>query len=146
MDKIDLEIIDELVKDGRASHREIARAIGVSEGTIRRRLKNMLDDDLIQVRAVTGPLGRKGGHHCIVEIFADPNMIDSVLEDVSRMEEVSYAVSAAGRCSIIIWVDTKDFDAFGQFLTQQLRPTPGIVRTESHIVLSVAKDREGRFG
>ena len=39
MDELDTKIIAMLQEDGRASNAGIARRVGVSEGTVRRRLK-----------------------------------------------------------------------------------------------------------
>ena len=55
MDLIDKQIIDILQDDGRSSNAAIARDVGVSEGTVRRRLKKLIDDDYIKVIAITEP-------------------------------------------------------------------------------------------
>ena len=52
MDSLDREIIQLLQENGRLNNAEIARAIGVSEGTVRRRLKRLRDDSVIKVVAV----------------------------------------------------------------------------------------------
>lgn len=52
MDELDQEIIRLLQLDGRASNAEIARAVGVSEGTVRRRLRQLIRDELLRVMAV----------------------------------------------------------------------------------------------
>ena len=53
MDSFDRNIIEILESDGRASNAEIARSIGVSEGTIRRRLKKLIDNKTILVLAIS---------------------------------------------------------------------------------------------
>ena len=52
MDELDRKIIALLQLDGRASNAKIAREVGVSEGTVRRRLRKLLDDDVVRVVAV----------------------------------------------------------------------------------------------
>ena len=52
MDELDLKIIGILQSDGRASNAKIARAVGVSEGTVRRRLRRLIKDDIVHVVAV----------------------------------------------------------------------------------------------
>ncbi len=52
MDTLDREIIQLLQVNGRLNNAEIARAISVSEGTVRRRLKRLRDDSVIKVVAV----------------------------------------------------------------------------------------------
>ena len=55
MDELDAKIIAMLQEDGRASNASIARNVGVSEGTVRRRLKRLVDDNFIQVIAMLNP-------------------------------------------------------------------------------------------
>src|SRR5262249_49532383 len=43
LDEIDLGLIEALAKDGRQSNREVGRQLGVSEGTIRSRLRRLED-------------------------------------------------------------------------------------------------------
>ena len=43
MDQIDRKIVSMLGRDGRLSNAQMARELDVSEGTIRRRVKNLLD-------------------------------------------------------------------------------------------------------
>ena len=52
MDELDRKIISLLQLDGRASNAKIAREVGVSEGTVRRRLR----------RDATGAYGVAGSH------------------------------------------------------------------------------------
>ena len=55
MDKLDKNIIEILKSDGRISNAEIARNLNVSEGTIRRRIKIMKSEDILNVYAVPNP-------------------------------------------------------------------------------------------
>ena len=52
MDELDRKIIALLQMDGRASNAKIAREVGVSEGTVRRRLRRLIEDDVVNVVAV----------------------------------------------------------------------------------------------
>ena len=52
MDELDRKIIALLQLDGRASNAKIAREVGVSEGTVRRRLRKLVLDDVVRIIAV----------------------------------------------------------------------------------------------
>ena len=52
MDELDRKIIALLQLDGRASNAKIAREVGVSEGTVRRRLRRLIKEDVVKVVAV----------------------------------------------------------------------------------------------
>jgi Lrp/AsnC family transcriptional regulator for asnA, asnC and gidA len=49
MDELDRKIMALLQMDGRASNAKIAREVGVTEGTVRRRLGKLLEDDFIEI-------------------------------------------------------------------------------------------------
>ena len=55
MDTLDRKIIALLESNGRASNARIARDVGVSEGTVRRRLKRLIQDNIINVVALPDP-------------------------------------------------------------------------------------------
>ena len=52
MDELDRKIIALLQLDGRASNAKIAREVSVSEGTVRRRLRRLVNDDVVKIIAV----------------------------------------------------------------------------------------------
>ena len=52
MDELDQDIIDLLQANGRASNARIARKVGVSEGTVRRRLRRLTQENIVKVIAV----------------------------------------------------------------------------------------------
>ena len=55
MDELDAKIIATLRQNGRASNAGIARSAGVSEGTVRRRLRRLIDEEHIFVAAIPNP-------------------------------------------------------------------------------------------
>ena len=52
LDEIDGKLIELLQRNGRASNIELARQMGVSEGTIRRRFRNLVKEEVIRVVAI----------------------------------------------------------------------------------------------
>ena len=55
IDGVDCAIIQLLQKDGRITNIEIARKLKVSEATVRARMKRLIDDEIIQIVAVSDP-------------------------------------------------------------------------------------------
>ena len=86
MDELDSQIIRNLQKDGRASNAGIARDVGVSEGTVRRRLKRLVQDEFIQVVALPDP-GKMGlESQALVGVQVDPDKVEKVADDLSDLE------------------------------------------------------------
>src|SRR5689334_12737868 len=53
LDEIDLKLIELLQADGRTSNSRLARALGVTEATVRRRIAQLEDSRVMRVVAVT---------------------------------------------------------------------------------------------
>jgi Lrp/AsnC family transcriptional regulator for asnA, asnC and gidA len=57
VDDLDRQIIEALQENGRESFRRVASRLGVSEATVRSRYARLKNAGVIQVVAVTNPLG-----------------------------------------------------------------------------------------
>ncbi|MBI4311861.1 MAG: Lrp/AsnC family transcriptional regulator [Chloroflexi bacterium] len=139
MDELDKRIIELLQSDGRSSNARIARDVGVSEGTVRRRLRRLVQDEIIRVIAVPDP--EKMGYNTValVGIQADPDKIDDVAKLLAQMDETQYVSLTTGSFDIFIWVALPSSEALGNFLRRRVGMTPGIRRTETFVNLAIRK-------
>jgi len=55
IDTVDSQMIQLLQKDGRISNTAIAKKIGIAESTVRTRLKRLMDENIIQIVAMSNP-------------------------------------------------------------------------------------------
>ncbi len=96
MDELDRKIIALLQLDGRASNAKIAREVGVSEGTVRRRLRRLVKEDVVKVIAV--PNLEKLGYAttALIGISTGPGKSDAVADAISAMEEAHYVAITTG--------------------------------------------------
>lgn len=143
MDELDRKIISLLQENGRSSNARIARAIGVSEGTVRRRLKILVDDEIIQVVAMPNP--EKLGFRCeaIIGVQADPDKMDSVAEHLAQLEDVQFVTLTTGTYDIFTWVTVPSSDDLGILLRTKIGTIPGVRRTETFITLAFKKRSYG---
>ena len=84
MDELDRKIIQILQENGRASNARIARDVGVSEGTVRRRLQSLLQEGIIKVVALPDPEVLGYNTEALVGIQVDPDKIDEVARQLAR--------------------------------------------------------------
>ena len=139
MDELDAKIISMLQEDGRASNAGIARSVGVSEGTVRRRLKRLVDDNFIQVVAMLNP-GKMGiGAEALIGIQVDPEKVDEVSRAVSQLDEISWVAVTTGSYDIFAWATLESSESLGLFLRTKLGTIVGVRRTETFVSLSVKK-------
>ena len=140
MDELDLKIVDVLQHDIRAPNARIARKVGVSEGTIRRRLNRLIDENLIEFRVTASASGQARRSQSVVGIEVDPAKLDSVLQQVSEFDQVMFAASTTGAYDLLAWVGVESLDDLGHFLMKSVGKIPGVLRTETHVVLTMGKN------
>jgi len=139
MDELDAKIIAILQEDGRASNAGIARRVGVSEGTVRRRLKRLVDDDFIQVVAMLNPGMMGFGSEALIGVQVDPDKVDEVSRAISRLDEIDWVAVTTGSFDIFAWATLESSEILGLFLRTRLGVIPGVRRTETFVSLSVKK-------
>ena len=135
LDKIDKKINELLEVDGRTSNAFIAKEIGVSEGTIRRRLVKLLSGDYLHVNAVAN-LAKIGlDSQAIVGIKADADKVEQIVETLSQFQEVKWLTETAGQYDVFCWVALSTPKDLGVFLRDKLGGIAGLQRSETVVSL-----------
>ena len=143
MDELDQRIIGLLQMDGRLSNAEIARKLGVSEGTVRRRVGRLIQEAVIRVTAVPNIEKMGYGTTALVGVQTRPGRADDVAEALARLEEVHYAAVTTGAFDVFIWVGLESAQRLGDFLHTKVAPVEGVQRTETFINLAIKKRTYG---
>ena len=143
MDELDRKIVTLLRDNGRASNAEIARRVGVSEGTVRRRLKRLIQDEEIRVVAIPDP--EKLGYltEALIGIRVDPDKIETVAEQLGEVEGTQYVAATTGAYDVFVWVMVASSEALRAFLREKVAVLPGVRSTETFVSLSVKKRSYG---
>jgi Lrp/AsnC family transcriptional regulator for asnA, asnC and gidA len=139
MDELDRKIIGILQQDGRASNAKIARQLGVSEGTIRRRLKRLIEDEAIQVLALPEPSKLGYGTEAIVGLQVDPGMIEDVAAALASVPEALNVSVTTGAFDLFAWVALPSSEELHSFLLAVVGNIPGVRRSETFVIMSVKK-------
>jgi len=139
IDALDRRIISLLQLDGRRSNVDIARATGVAEGTVRKRLDRLLRESVIRVVAVPA-LDKVGMEiETITMLKIDLRLVDQISETLAAMSEVRSVKYATGEADIVIEAVFPSDDALLRFLTSRLGSLPGIRATATSHVLKTIK-------
>ncbi len=139
LDELDRAIVSILQYDGRAPYTKIAEALGVTEGAVRRRVKNLLDKGVMQIVAVVEPHELGLTEAWMIGITVQANRIREVAEEIAQLPEVSYLFQAAGEFDLFAEVFCEDRDHFVSFLNERLQKIPGVERTQSFLILKMHK-------
>ena len=143
MDELDQRIVGLLQMDGRIPNAEIARKLGVSEGTVRRRVGRLLHEDVIRITVV--PNIEKMGYAAtaLVGVQTQPGSADDVAESLARLEEVHYVAVTTGAFDVFLWIGLESAQRLGDFLHTKVAPIQGVQRTETFINLGIKKRTYG---
>tara|TARA_B100000949_G_scaffold40113_1_gene34010 strand:- start:35 stop:475 length:441 start_codon:yes stop_codon:yes gene_type:complete len=139
MDELDTKIIALLQQDGRASNAGIARKVGVSEGTVRRRLKQLIEEQYISVVAMLDPKRMGYASEALIGVQVDPDKVDQVADDLSQLEEVNWVAITTGTYDIFAWATLNSSETLGIFLRTKVGTILGVRRTETFVSLDVKK-------
>jgi Lrp/AsnC family transcriptional regulator, regulator for asnA, asnC and gidA len=137
LDPLDATIIEALQKDGREPFRRIAASAGVSEATVRARYGRLCEDGILQVTAVTNPLGLGYEAEAMIGIKTS-GPPESVADEIARWDEADYVVITAGRFDVIIEVLCVDRRHLLDVINR-IRALDGVHSTESFLYLELWK-------
>ena len=136
VDELDRGIIEALQENGRESFRRIATSLGVSEATIRARYARLTGEGVLQVVAVTNPLGL-GFEQALVGIKTS-GPPETVADELARWRAADYVVVTAGQFDIVVEVVAADRRELLD-LTNKIRALEGVVTTEIFFYLEMWK-------
>jgi Lrp/AsnC family transcriptional regulator for asnA, asnC and gidA len=136
VDALDRGIIEVLQGNGRESFRAIATRLGVSEATVRARYARLTREGILQVVAVTNPLGL--GYEQALLGIKTSGAPDAIADEISRWPEADYVVVTAGQFDIVVEVVASDRRHLLE-LTNRMRALAGVVSTETFFYLQMWK-------
>ena len=141
-DKINVQIVEMLMEDGRMPAAEIARRIGggISERVVRYRIEKMIDEKVIQIRPIVNPqaFGLTTRADVVLEVESDAIM--NVAKKAMMFDCVSYVACSIGSMDVSIQVVAKDTAEVYEFVTGVIGKLPGVRKTTTSIVPIVLKD------
>jgi Lrp/AsnC family transcriptional regulator for asnA, asnC and gidA len=139
LDPLDRRIVATLEEDGRAGYREMARSLGVSEGTVRWRVRRLLDSGLMRIVAVINPF--RAGYKVVASVFlrVRPADLPRVIDEVVSWPEVLWAASCTGRADLYIHVACREHEDLWEILGSRIPAIEGILETETLMELKLHK-------
>jgi len=140
LDDIDRIIIEMLQLDGRMSYSEIAKKVDKTEVTIRRRVRRLQNEKIIQrFTVVLDPLKMGKRISAIVKVKAQMKQAAKIADEVKKYEEVTEAYFLDGACGVMLKVTVDDLADLKSFLENRLGKVPGVGEVETCIVLETVK-------
>jgi len=99
LDPIDRQIFELLARNGRMSNLEVARQLGVSEKTVRQRIRRLTERDGMRVAATFD--GPTAPSRLIMMVHAEPGQRFSVAERLAELPAVDEVHLTTGSCELV---------------------------------------------
>jgi Lrp/AsnC family transcriptional regulator for asnA, asnC and gidA len=140
VDSIDRKIARMLNQDARRSNVDIARDLGLSEGTIRKRIDRMLASGLLHAYGYVAPERVGLNTHVIVLLTVQLPRLSEISALLCEMPEVLSVKWLTGEYDLIVEAAFESDAHLMAFLTDRMSRIPGISRTQTLHVVSTGKE------
>jgi Lrp/AsnC family transcriptional regulator for asnA, asnC and gidA len=140
MDGKDRRIIEMLMEDARVPYTEIAKRLGVSEATVRKRIRALEEGGVIERYSVVVRPEKLGyGTQAIVGMDVEPSRFLEVAEHLTRLEEIRSVATSTGDHMIMTEIWTRDGRELATLISGRIGKIEGIKRICPAIILEKLK-------
>lgn len=126
IDALDRQIIAVLGRDGRLSNRQIAAELGVTEGTIRTRIKRLQNDGMIQFTVVTSFKMAGSPNLVMIGIHADPGRVAELSAQLSTFSELGCVMVLLGRYNLMVMGLFTTLEDVHNLVAERIKVLPGV--------------------
>lgn len=139
VDELDREIIEQLIKNGRKSSKELAKDLHVDSSTVRRRVHRLIQEGVIYIIAL--PVVSKAGFpvQAIVGLNVDTREIEHNLQILNGIPECMFVSVTTGRFNIMIILWCRSTADINKLMNKILATTRGVKGYETFLCMNVAK-------
>ena len=139
LDLLDRELIRLLGIDGRRPNTELARRLGVAEGTVRKRIGRLVRENVVRIGAWADPLQIGYQTYTMFEMQVSPRHIEKVAQRLARFPEIYFLCICTGAYDIYAAACFRSSEHIHEFITSRLADVPEIVRMSTSSITRVVK-------
>ena len=140
LDRVDCQLIRLLQKDGRMPNNAIAQELGISEFTVRRRLKRILDNGIIKIVAVANPMDLGFEIAGNLKIRIDLKKADEVLDKLKKLDALIWVALTTGGTDIDVDFVARSLKEFQELVFKKISKIDGVLSTEASLMVDLVKD------
>lgn len=143
LDKLDLQIIQEMMGDAEISYADLGKKLFVSGGTIHVRIKKLEESGVVKGKKLSIDL-KALGYDVIAFIgiyLEKSSLYDSVAKELKKIPQIVRLNYTTGNYSMFAEIVCKDIQQLRFVLHDELQKIKGIERTETFISLDESLTR-----
>ena len=139
VDDLDRALIDLLSADARVSNRKIAAELGVTEGTVRGRIRRLQNDNLIAFTAITSFELADHTKMAFLGIQADVPRVREIAQAIASLPMINGVMVTMGRFNITAICLFNEIDRLHEIASEHISPLEGIFHVETSIAVKTLK-------
>lgn len=140
-DPLDCKMIRLLQKDGRMSNTAMAQALGISEYTVRTRLKRILDSGIIRIVAVGNPIDLGFEISGNLKIRIDLKETEQVIEELTKIDELIWIALTTGGTDIDVDFAVRSMKELQDLIFNKISKIEGVLSTETSLMVDLIKEK-----
>ncbi len=139
MDQKDMEILGELITDGKAKIKKIAKKLGLPMSTVHHRILRMEKEGLIK-KYTAIPNYKKIGLPILAYVFANVDYSkatsqEEVACEIKKLPNIMEVNIVAGEIDIVAKIRVKDIDELSDVVIKKMRNIKGMAKTVTAVVM-----------
>ena len=139
LDLVDMKILDLLKADGRQSFNDISKIVGKTEATIRRRVKKLIESDVIKKFTIEYQINSKPKTRATVKIEPDFKDVKRILKDLKAIEEITDIWRLSGDCGIFLKIEIPSIEEFNPLIENKISQITGVKIVETCFITDIIK-------
>ena len=141
IDHKDKRIIEILEKNARVPNTEIAKMLGISESTVRKRISDLESKGVIKKYTVIVDPSKIGYNTVtILGVDVDPTKFLDVAKELAKLPETKYVATSTGDHMIMAEIWTKDGQTLAELISNRIGKIEGVKRICPAIILEKIKE------
>ena len=141
MDQLDIAIIEFLQDDARMPFTDIAKSLGIVEGTVRNRVAKLLDSQVLRLNATIDPHRAGFNSPAFIFVTVKPGSLEQVAEQLASIPEVSYLVAVTGETDLLAEIMCANSEHLMNVLIEHIHTIEDITHTRTSTILRVYKEQ-----
>jgi len=139
MDVIDLKILEELKENSRISFNDISQRVGKTEATVRRRVKKLEEEGIINKYTIEYSVNSKPKTRATIKIEPDFKDIKNIMVELKKIEEITDIWRLSGECGLFIKVEIPSIEQFNPLIEEKISQIKGTKIVETCFITDIIK-------
>lgn len=130
--EIEKKILEYLKKNSRYTNEFIAKELGVSEGTIRNKIKKLVEQG--NIKNFTIKTIEEASAICMIKTKVNKKT-STIINNLKKINKINEIYEVSGECTIICKIEGLSLNEVNE-IVEKIRIVDGVNDTETHIILN----------